>query len=297
MSTKGNPATKTLIRCFYLILFAILFLNHPLNEAQGKEKPAISAKPVLVMIHGMFVGPWCWENFKSYFENKGYICLTPCLRFHDKSWNQPPNEKLVNTSITDYLEDVERVLNHIKEKPIIIGHSMGGLLAQMLAERNRAKAIVLISPAPPWGTFHITTATLKLLWLNKPRLASINKPLKPNFEGAVYSSMHLLSRGEQEKVFSKFTYESPKVVSQITFWFLDFRKSTYVDAKRVTCPVLTVVGTEDRLTPPALVRKIHERYRNVSTYLELPHQSHMLIAEPGWEKVATAILRWIESLH
>ncbi|MCX7816908.1 MAG: alpha/beta hydrolase [Syntrophales bacterium] len=297
MSTKGYPITKTTLRHLYPLLLSFLFLNYLLSDALGKDKPSVSARPVVVMIHGMFVGPWCWEKFKTYFEKKGFICLTPYLRFHDKTWDQPPDERLVKTTIEDYLEDVEKTLSLLNEKPIIIGHSMGGLLAQMLAERNRAKAIVLISPAPPWGTFHISTSIFKLLWLNKPRLISLNKPLKPNFEGAVYSSLHLLPREDQVKAFSKFTYESPKVVAQIALWFLDFKKSTYVDKNKVTCPALTIVGSEDRLTPPALVRKIHERYRNVSTYIEFPHHSHMLIAEPGWETVAAAIVNWIESLH
>ena len=69
----------------------------------------------MVMIHGMWGGEWCWENFKGFFEGKGYHCITPVLRFHDVDPEEPPHPKLGTTSLLDYAEDLEKEINELEE--------------------------------------------------------------------------------------------------------------------------------------------------------------------------------------
>ncbi|MCX7634306.1 MAG: alpha/beta hydrolase [Syntrophales bacterium] len=281
------------------IFFSLLFLSFVSGTTQTvaaglTQNPA--GKPTLVMIHGMFVGSWCWEQYRTYFEQRGYRCVTPQLRYHDTSLAEPPPPGLAQVGILDYVADVEKELDRLGERPVIIGHSLGGLIAQILASRGRARAAVLIAPAVPWGINPLTKTVLKSAWLNRQRLWTWTEALKPSFPGAVYSSLHRLPPEEQQRVYQRFTYESPRAAAQVGLWYFDLSRATRVDESLVQCPVLTVVGGEDRLTPPAVVRKIHDKYRRVSTYWEVPHFGHFLIAEPGWEKVAAIIEGWISSI-
>lgn len=108
------------------------------------------------MIHGMWGGPWHWANYRDVFESAGYRCVAVTLPYHDADPHDIPDPELGTASLLDYVEAIEREIGHVDEKPILMGHSMGGLLAQMLAARGRAKALVLLAPAAPAGIWPIT---------------------------------------------------------------------------------------------------------------------------------------------
>jgi pimeloyl-ACP methyl ester carboxylesterase len=107
----------------------------------------------IFMIHGMWGGPYLWDNYKSLFEKEGYQCVTTTLRFHDMDPKDTPDPRLGTTSMLDYAADLEHEIRQFGEKPIIMGHSMGGLLAQILGSRGLAKALVLLTPVSPAGIF------------------------------------------------------------------------------------------------------------------------------------------------
>ncbi|NPU83385.1 MAG: alpha/beta hydrolase [Syntrophaceae bacterium] len=277
------------------ILIALLALAAPAPAADAVPPPQ-GEKPILVMIHGMFVGPWCWDSFRSYFEARGYKVVTPTLRYHNIPLSSPPDPRLTETGILDYAADVEKEIRALPTKPVIIGHSMGGLIAQILASRGLAKAAVLVAPAFPRGVNPLSWTGFKSAWMNMGRWGSWKEPIRPTFEGAVYSSFHRMPEDQRKRVFEKLTYESPKAALEISFWFLDRSKATEVDESKVTCPVLTVAAGEDRLLPPSIVKKIHQKYGAVSMYREFPGRDHFIIAEPGWQEVAAYIDGWMGRL-
>jgi non-heme chloroperoxidase len=284
-------ATLSLIS--FLIISGLVCIPGSTPAQAAKNAEQKSTQPVIVMIHGMFVGPWCWDSYRKYFEQRGYRVITPTLRYHDLPLSSPPNPGLMETGIRDYVADVEKEIRTLDQKPIIIGHSMGGLIAQILACKGLARSTILIAPAVPRGINPISWTGIKSFWINRQRFGHWREPLRPTFEGAAYSSLHLLPPDEQKKVFDKFTYESPRAAWEIGFWYFDRHKSTDVDESKVNCPILTIVGTEDRLTPPGVARKIHNKYKSVSTYREFNRHSHFIIAEPGWEESASSIEAWI----
>ena len=118
----------------------------------------------IVMIHGMWGGRWAWENYKRFFEQKGYRCVTPTLRFHDMDPNETPNPQLGTTSLLDYAEDLEKEIHNLDTMPILMGHSMGGLLAQILGSRGLAKALILLTPASPRGILALKASVIKSFW-------------------------------------------------------------------------------------------------------------------------------------
>ncbi len=246
------------------------------------------------MIHGMWCGGWYWENYKKFFEAKGYHCITPTLRFHDMAPKDPPNPKLGTTSLLDYAEDLEKEINRLEALPILMGHSMGGLLAQILGNRGLAKALVLLTPAAPHGIIALSPSVIRSFWSCLMRWGFWKKPMRQTFNEAVYSMLQLLTVEEQKKLFSKFVYESARAACEIGFWFLDPRGAARVDESKVTCPVLVIGAVQDKITPVSVARKVADKYRDVSTYKELTNHAHWVVGEPGWQGIAEYISDWLD---
>lgn len=118
-------------------------------------------RPGIVFIHGMWGNAGVWDCYCSFFEAKGYDCRVPVLRFHKADPAAKPRPELGQVSLLEYVEDLSRELRGQSTKPVVIGHSMGGLLAQMLAERQLASAVVLLSPAPIAGTLLMNPSALR----------------------------------------------------------------------------------------------------------------------------------------
>ncbi len=247
----------------------------------------------IVMIHGMWLGGWWWENYKKFFEEKGYHCITPTLRFHDMHPNETPNPQLGTTSLLDYCEDLEKEIGKLEALPILMGHSMGGLLAQILGSRGLAKALVLLTPASPHGIIALRSSVIRSFWSGLIRWGFWRRPMRQTFDEAVYSMLHLLSIEEQKEAFNKFVYESARAGWEIGFWFFDLKGAAKVDESQITCPVLVVAGVQDRITPASVVRKVADKYRAVSTYKEFINHAHWVIGEPCWQEIADYISDWL----
>lgn len=249
----------------------------------------------IVMIHGMWGGAWCWDRYRKFFEQNGYSCITSTLRFHDIEPDSAPDSGLGTTSLLDYCRDLEEEIRNLDEKPILMGHSMGGLLTQILGSRDIAQSLVLIAPASPSGINAMTPSVIRSFWSILRKWGFWKRANRLTFNEAVYSMFHLLPPVQQKAAYDKFVYESGCAASEIGLWFLDKKRAASVDESYITCPVLVISGSEDRITPASIVRKIADKYRRVSTYKEFPDHAHWLIAEPGWEDITAYILEWLET--
>lgn len=281
---QKSRRTKSIHGDFYWNLLHSCFVN--------SENQRFNVTNTIFMIHGMWGGGWYWNTFQAYFEKKGYQCITPYLRHHDIAPEDPAPEKLGETSLLDYANDLEAEINQLSEKPIIMGHSMGGLLAQILAARGCGKSAVLISPAAPAGILALRWSVIKSFTPVLFRKGFWKNPHKLPYKKAVFAMMNKLPEQERNYIYNKSVWESGRAASEIGLWPLGF-KGACVDHKKVTCPVLVVSGSEDNITPAAVVRKIAEKYRPFSTYMEFSGHAHWIFREPGWEKVAEHILIWL----
>jgi non-heme chloroperoxidase len=256
------------------------------------EKPSGRAKPTVLMIHGGFSGPWVWDGFAGKFEAAGYRVERPALRFHDMD---PPPEALGQTSLSDYVADLDEIIGTYESPPILVGHSLGGLLAQMLAARREIKACVLLAPSAPWGVppatlFEIGAAQAMLL---QPGFWT--KILSPD---SVIAGWHYLDRyppEEQKIMFKRFGPESGRATFEIMHWGLDMSRASEVEARDVTCPMLLLAGVEDRIHPPGTVERTAALY-DKALFETLPGMSHWLIGEPGWDRVCDRALAWLETV-
>jgi non-heme chloroperoxidase len=247
----------------------------------------------IVMIHGMFGGSWCWDNYRNFFQSRGYQCLIPVLRHHDQAPHDAPHPDLGTVSLLDYADDLENEIRNLQDKPIIMGHSMGGLIAQILGSRGLGKSLILLSPAAPAGVPAITPSVIKSIPLNMVEWGFWKKPVKSSFASTSYSALHLLSEKERREVYDRYVYESGRVVFEMGFSFLDPRKASHVAEEKIAVPMVVVCGAEDRITPASVSRRIAHKYKDVATYMEFPRHAHWIFGEPGWEKVAGNIHFWL----
>jgi len=247
----------------------------------------------IFMIHGMYGGGWCWENYKDYFEAKDYKCISPSLRFHNICHSDIPDPRLGTTSILDYADDLEEQIRALDEPPIIMGHSMGGLLAQILGARGLAQSLVLLTPASPHGISAFKFSVLKSFSKSFLQYGFWKKPLKPTFKGMVYSCLHLMEKDEQQKIFKRLAYESGRAACEIGLWFLDPNGSSRVDESKIKCPMLIIGASEDRITPVSIIKKIADKYTQ-ATYKEFPDHAHWVLGQPNWEDIADYISKWLK---
>lgn len=249
------------------------------------------------MIHGMWGGPWYWENYRGVFEQEGYRCVSTTLPYHDMDPRGAPDPRLGTASLLDYAEVLEQEVRRLGEKPILMGHSMGGLLAQMLGARGLAKALVLLTPASPSGIVALTPSVIKSFWSMQTKWGFWRKPMRQTFGEAVYSMLHLLPEKERKEAYDRFVYESGRAAYEIGCWPFDSARASRVDASKVTCPVLVVAGAQDRITPVSVVRRVAKKYKAVSTYKEFENHAHWVVAEPRWQEVAEYAAGWLRPLR
>jgi len=249
------------------------------------------------MIHGMWGSAWYWQNYKNVFEKAGYRCVTTTLRYHDMDPKAAPDPRLGSTSLLDYAEDLEREVRGLSDKPIIVGHSMGGLLAQMLGSRGLAKALVLLTPASPSGIIPIRLSVIRSFLSVLLRWGFWRRPMRQTTNEAVYSMLQLLSPSEQRNAYERFVYESGRAFCEIGFWPLDLRGAARVDESKVTCPMLVIGGAQDRITPVSVVRRVAKKYHKVAAYKEFSNHAHWVVGEPQWEEVAEFALQWLSTLN
>ena len=249
----------------------------------------------LFMIHGMWGGAWYWQNYRRYFESKGYRTVAVDLPYHGCGIKKPdPN--LGNTGVMDYLYFLIKEINKLDEKPIVIGHSMGGLLAQMLAERQLAEKTVLLCPAPPAGIIAMRPSILKtfLPVTFIPRFW--RKPIPCNYSSAKYSVLNMMEDEEEcREIVDKMGFESGRVLFEIGCWAWDKHHTTRVVAQNVTNPMLIFAASNDNIMPASVVFDTWQKYRHCAEYFTLHGHGHWVVAEPGWEKICDKIDHWIQT--
>jgi non-heme chloroperoxidase len=252
-------------------------------------------KETIVMIHGMWGSPRIWDCFKLYFETVGYSCITPALRYHDMKPHSQPDANLGRTSLLDYFHDLENQIVLLDRRPVIMGHSMGGLLAQMLAAKGLAKSLVLLAPAPPAGLVLFNASSFRSLLSVVTKPGFWNKPVMTTFKEASFGVFNVCPDTLKKTSYDDFVYESGRASFEIVFWYFDRHRASAVDEKEVTCPILVIAGKEDHIIPGIATERIAEKYKSVSTYKEVEDHAHYLIGEPGWENIANIAREWMES--
>lgn len=238
----------------------------------------------LVFLHGAWDDHRGFEGYVEYFGARGWDAYA----FSRRGRLGLPPDRCQGVRVEDYVDDTLAALAEIGGHPIVIGHSLGGLVAQIVAERGACAAAVLIEPGPPkgipvlpklrtWGVF---------VWLT-PRIA-FGRPFLPSLRAARRAWLNRMPPEQAAQLHARFVPESGRAFRQVLLGY-------GVDASRVRCPVLCVSGADSPAITPSRVARTARRYGG--TLREFEGHSHFLMVEPGWEVVAAAIEAWLAEVE
>lgn len=250
--------------------------------------------PPVVLLHGMWSSGSTLDAVRLDLEARGYPVFAPTLPMHPPR-SEAERTALGRASLLEYARHLEETIlaQGFTTPPILIGHSMGGLLAQILAARLTVRAAVLIAPAPPAGVQAVRWSNL---------LATRNVISSPGFWNrahlppphlADWGLLHKVREPRRSEIRAAMLPESGRAYSEIVFWWLDRRRASQVDADRVTCPLLVLSGAEDRVIPSSVVRSVAERYPQAELAV-LSGRGHWLFEEDGAEEVFARLAAWLE---
>ncbi|MGH9263803.1 MAG: alpha/beta hydrolase [Acidimicrobiales bacterium] len=247
-------------------------------EAEGERRPF-----ALLMVHGVLFDHRDFASYCRYFSSRGYDCYAFARR--GRAGVPPPNAEGVR--LRDYFEDTLRVLEAVGERPVIIGHSLGALLAQMVAEQDRCRAMVLLAPAPPRGVAVRPPASALPFYLRALPAMVSGHPHLPRRDVVARVAFGAMSEDSRQALYEQMVPESGLVLREVA-------SGVPVKRDRVRCPVLCVGGEADGVYPPRVVRAVAEHYGGKS--LLYPDMDHWIMDEAGWERPACDIADWLDSL-
>jgi len=251
------------------------------------DRGAVSeSHPVpLLFVHGAWHAAWCWdENFLGFFADKGYRALALSLRGHGDS---PTERPLRACSVADFVEDVTVVADSLPTTPVVIGHSMGGLIVQKYLESNDSPAGVLMTSMPPQGNLGSALRWIRAHPWHFTKMTLTGKALP-------YISTPQLAR---ERFFSAHTPDSDvvdyaaRLQEDSARVGIDCLVLSLPRPKRVTTPLLVLGADDDGAHTREEVCATARAYRTEAEFF--PNMGHNMMLEPGWAAVAERIHTWL----
>jgi pimeloyl-ACP methyl ester carboxylesterase len=247
----------------------------------------------IVFIHGLFVNPKSWEDWKTFFEKEGFMCYTPANPFHE---GEPPflmkniDPDLARVNFEDVINNLIRFIDGLPERPILIGHSLAGLAVQKLISLDKGVAGICIDGAPPVG---IITTKWSFWKANFPVINFLkgNSVFVPTKSWFYYAFGNTLSRSDSDKVFDQLVVPESRNIPRGTL-----KSFAKIDLGKPHNPLLFIAGEKDHIVPWSLNLKNFKAYKNPKSIKEFrlfPGRSHFICGEPGWQEVAIFILNWI----
>lgn len=242
----------------------------------------------------MYMNPLCWEHWVEYYQAKGYQCLAPAWPGRDQPVEalrrQHPDPQLGKLTLSDVLTHFTDVIKASREKPVLIGHSMGGLAVQLLLQKDLAVAGVAIDSAPPMGVLTTRWSFLKSNWPHITPFVSQDKPIEMTFERFQYTFVNGQPLADQRAAYDRYVVpESRRVPRESLLTKIDFRKPHP--------PLLLIAGSADHIIPAPLNKTNFTRYKasaSVTDFKEFPGRTHFTIGQKNWEEVADYVLAWLD---
>lgn len=256
-------------------------------------------KPLVVFIHGMFMTSDSWKNWMLYFQNEKYNVVAPAWPLHDASvaeLRDPARlSKLAKLSLDEVLEYYREYIKKLPQKPILIGHSMGGLLAQKLASEGLASAVIAIDSAPPNGMLTLRWSFFRSNWGIISPFESLDEPITLDLEQFSYSFTNAENELDQKKAYETYYVpESRRLGRGAT------EAPGEIDPLNLKVPLLLIAGGNDHTIPAFLTYRNYNFYKDISTTVAFKlfdERDHFTILAPGWESVALYSINWLKELN
>lgn len=270
------------------------------EAAQVRRANASRRQPV-VFVHGLWLLPGSWNRWADLFEHAGYVALAP-------GWpDDPPSvaqahahpEVFADKTVGQVSAHVAAVVRELVRKPALVGHSFGGLLAQMLAGQGLSSSTVAIDPAPFRGVLPLPLSALKSAWPVLGNPANRHRAVPLTFEQFRFGFANAVSEEEARTLYDEFAVPAPGApLFQAATANLNPWTEARVDTENPERgPLLIVSGEKDNTVPHALAHaafRLQQRNRATTEFVELPGRGHALTIDSGWRGVAETVLAFLQ---
>ena len=268
--------------------------NIPKTETNDKNK-------TIMLIHGLWMTPKSWDNFKKRFQWLGYHVTAPAWPGHNGSIEEVRRnapEKIADLSLEEVIKHYKDILSNMDEQPIIIGHSFGGLVTQILIDQGWGAAGIGLDAAAPKGVHKLTYAELKSTFPVLSRPGNRHKAVALTYEQFHYGFANNMTETEAKKAYD--LYAIPDTGKPIfESLFDDFNRNApdtinYKNENR--SPLLLIAGENDHTVPAAVTKSNYDKYSKsnaLTDFHEFKGRSHLIMLEGGWEEVVDYIDKWI----
>lgn len=270
------------------------------HEMQQVERANATGLQPVVFVHGLWLLPSSWDRWATLFEEAGYTALTP-------GWPDDPEtvdeanadpEAFAHKTVGQVADHFDAIVRGLNRKPAVIGHSFGGLLAQILAGRGLASATVAIDPAPFRGVLPLPFSALKSAWPVLGNPANRNRAIPLTFEQFRFAFANAVSEQEAEELYKTFAVPaSGAPLFQAAAANLNPWTEAKVDTENPERgPLLIISGEKDNTVPWAVANasfELQQRNSGVTEIVEIPGRGHALTVDSGWCEVAGKALDFI----
>jgi pimeloyl-ACP methyl ester carboxylesterase len=271
------------------------------RETQQIEAANASGRTPVVFIHGLWLLPSSWDNWVGLFEENGYAGVTP-------SWPDDPKtvvearaepEVLANKNLAQVADHTADVIGKLSKKPAVMGHSTGGLLAQIIAGRGLSAATVAIDPGPFRGVLPLPLSALKAASPVLKNPANRGKAVTLTLDEFKYGWANALSDEEAEQLYETYHVAAPGIaLNQMANANLNPFTEAKADTKNPDRgPLLIIDGEKDHTVPWAIANasyKKQKRNPGVTEIVKIPNRGHSLTIDSGWREVAQTSLDFVK---
>ena len=255
-----------------------------------------------MFIHGAWVTPACWEPFRGFFEEHGYACIAPAWPGKDRPVEaiRADPSPLVGLGLAEIIDHYDKLVRALPEPPILVGHSFGGLVVQVLLDRGLGACGVAIDPAPPKGVVVFEPSAFRSLASVLATWGGWRKVVRWSYASFRYAFVHTLPEADARAAYDTFvTPETGRVFFPGSLAGFSSHSPATVNFRNATrAPLLILAGAEDHIVPASVVRRNRRKYAGSATvpdFHEFAGRTHWIIAQDGWQEVAGFAQQWIEA--
>ncbi|MDQ2943521.1 MAG: alpha/beta hydrolase [Candidatus Dormibacteraeota bacterium] len=271
------------------------------RDAEEVERANASGRQPVVFVHGLWLLPSSWDRWATLFDEAGYVSLTP-------GWPDDPEtvaeanadpEVFAGKSISEVADHFEEIIRRLAKKPVVIGHSFGGLLVQILAGRGLATVAVAIDPAPFRGVLPLPLSALKSASPVLGNPANYRRAVPLTFEQFRFGFANAVGEDEAKDLYHAFAVPaSGQPLFQAAAANLNPWTEAKVDSKNPDRgPLLIISGEKDNTVPWAIANASYKRQKRndgVTEIIEMPRRGHALVIDAGWREVADTALAFVK---